>query len=78
MSVSDRASQRRIAWLCGWAKLCRIVPRPRIRPQMTAEGLDDRMKRDIGIATGPFDPGARPDPRGDHYRRLMRCGWPLG
>lgn len=78
MSDSDRASQSRIAWLCGRAKLCRFLPWPRVRPLMTGEGLDERTKRDIGIAAGPFDPAARPDPRGDHYRRLLRRGWPLG
>lgn len=78
MSETDRASQGGLARLCGRAKLCRIFRSPEVRPVITGEGLNDRMKRDIGIAAGPFDPAARPDPRGDHYRRLMRHGWPLG
>jgi hypothetical protein len=78
MSETDRASQGRIARFCGRAKLCRFLPWPGLRPLMTGEGLDERTKRDIGIAAGPFDPAARTDPRGDHYRRLLRRGWPLG
>ncbi|WP_420407851.1 hypothetical protein [Hoeflea sp.] len=77
MSEHDRASQGRLARFCGRAKLWLDLLRPKGHRLIADEGLDDRMKRDIGIADGPFDPAARPDPRGDHYRRLMRHGRPL-
>jgi hypothetical protein len=79
MSDHNRASQGRFARLCASGKLClfrnRLLgPRAAIR----ADVLDDRLKRDIGIHGGELDGSARPDPRGEHYRRLLGRGYPLG
>lgn len=83
MSDHNRASQGRLARFCETAKLCLFLKRLfAARAVIRADGLDDRLKRDIGIDGGIQDGGlygsARPDPRGDHYRRLLRRGYPLG
>ncbi|EDQ31721.1 hypothetical protein HPDFL43_17925 [Hoeflea phototrophica DFL-43] len=83
MSDHNRASQGRLARFCETGKLCLFLKRLfGARTVIRADGLDERLKRDIGIAGGIHDGGldgsARPDPRGDHYRRLLRRGYPLG
>lgn len=83
MSDHNRASQGRLARFCETGKLCLFVKKLiGARATIRADGLDERLKRDIGIAGGNQDGGlyamARPDPRNDHYRRLLRHGYPLG
>jgi len=73
MSEHTRTSQSRIARLCGRISLCRSVASLlRISQATPADELDERLKRDAGV-----DVARRPDPRGDHYRRLLKPGYPL-
>lgn len=83
MSDHNRASQGRFARLCETGKLCLFLKHLfGTHPVIRADMLDDRLKRDIGIAGGihggGLDGSARSDPRDDHYRRLLRRGYPLG
>lgn len=79
MSDHDRASQGRLARLCGMGKPWLILSRlPGCGAAVRAGPLDDRIKRDIGIDGTCLDPAARADRRGDHYSRLLRRGYPLG
>ncbi|WP_394691524.1 hypothetical protein [Hoeflea sp.] len=83
MSDHNRASQGRLARFCETGKLCLFFRNLfAARTTIRVDGLDDRLKRDIGIEDGidggGLDASARPDPRGDHYRRLLRRGYPLG
>ena len=74
MSDCNRSSQSRLARFCSQIRLrLARLGRKRGRRVMRAEHLDDRLKREIGL-----DPAARPNPREEHYRRLLRCGYPLG
>ena len=53
---------------------CRMQPRLRRGVRVTpAAELDERLKRDIG-----YQARVLPDRRGDHYRCLLRRGYPLG
>lgn len=53
---------------------CRMQPRLRRGVRVTpAAELDERLKRDIGHRSPVL-----PDRRGDHYRRLLKSGYPLG
>lgn len=77
MSEHTRTSQSRFARLCDRISLCRTRCRTlaslvRIGQATPADELDQRLKRDTGVVVAP-----RPDPRGDHYRRLLRRGYPL-
>lgn len=79
MSDHDRVSQGRFARLCEAGKLLRFLSRlPGCGAAVRAGLLDDRARRDIGIDGTGLDPAAQADPRGDHYRRLLRRGYPLG
>jgi len=87
MSDHDRTSQSRIAWLGGPGKLWRLALRPARRLfswlcgrrlHVQAGVLDARMRQDIGIHGTGLDDAARPDPRDDHYRRLLAAGYRLG
>ena len=73
MNAHSRMSQSRFARLCDRISLwCSRTGRFRPGPATSADELDERLKRDAG-----FDSPARPDPRGEHYRRLLRRGYPL-
>ena len=79
MSDHDRCSQGLFARLCGMGKPCRFLSRlPGCGAAVRAGLLDERTRRDIGIHGTGLDPAARADRRGDHYRRLLRRGYPLG
>ena len=79
MSDDDRASRGRLARLCEAAKLLRFLSRlPGCGAAVHADLLDDRARRDIGIDGTGLDAAARADRRGEHYRRLLRRGYPLG
>ncbi|WP_417436661.1 hypothetical protein [Hoeflea sp.] len=91
MSDHDRASRSRIAWLGGPGKLWRLVWRLALRLarrqfswlcgrrlHVQAGVLDARMRQDIGIHGTGLDDAAWPDPRDDHYRRLLGSGYRLG
>lgn len=79
MSDHNRASQGLFARLCGMGKPWPILSwLPGCSAAVRAGLLDDRIKRDIGIDGTGLDPAARADRRGDHYRRLLRRGYPLG
>ncbi|WP_417413404.1 hypothetical protein [Hoeflea sp.] len=73
MSAQTRMSQSRFSRLCGRISLwCSRTGLFRPGQATSADELDERLKRDAG-----FDSPARPDPRGEHYRRLLRRGYPL-
>lgn len=73
MSEHTRTSQSRFARLCERISLCRSVASLfGISQAMPVDELDERLKRDTGVDVAP-----RPDPRGDHYRRLLKPGYPL-
>lgn len=82
MSDHDRASQGRLARLCGTGNPLRLAARAagrfwaRLRPGcsvMAADDLDERLKRDIGYAGRV----GLQDHRTAHYRRLLQHGKPL-
>ena len=77
--MSDKiiATRGRLHRLSALAKLCRIPSRFitrlfRSRPILTADHLDDWIRRDVGAEADP-----RPDHRGEHYRKLLKRGQPL-
>ena len=73
MSEHTRTSQSWFARLCDGINPCRTRSLLVCTGQaMSADQLDERLRRDTGS-----DIPARPDPRGDHYRRLLRRGYPL-
>jgi len=73
MSAHTRRSQSRFARLCDRISLwCSRTGLVRPGQATSADELDERLKRDAG-----FDANPRPDPRGDHYRRLLKPGYPL-
>ncbi|WP_290779659.1 hypothetical protein [Hoeflea sp.] len=74
MSEHASVSQSWFARLCGRIFPCGMRPRLRRGSRVTpADELDQRLARDIGHETSTL-----PDRRGDHYRRLLKRGYPLG
>lgn len=74
MSEHASVSQGWFARLCERIIPCRMRPLLRRGSEVTlAAELDEWLRRDIG-----YVPPKLADRRGDHYRRLLRRGYPLG